>query len=188
MNAWLGRAGTSDALPSEKPSVWLLGDGSITEAAARGIGAGCEEEGVPLAWDVRPGDASDLARAACMSSRLEVGIGLDSSGEAAIALVSVTDRPYLRFPVRDAADLRWIGQAAARISKGQPVPEKHNNNPGPVPKKRDNTAHGGAIVRTAQPPKSAPEIDISKIVSAVMMEFYKQQNKLEGGMDGHEAR
>jgi hypothetical protein len=120
VNAWFGRAGDG-ALPDGKPSVWLLTDASFEESEARAVAAGCEEEGVPLAWDVKSGSSSELARAACLRSRLETGIGIGPDRKGAIALVSVTSAPYL---VRDADTfprLRWLGQTAARISKGEPV-------------------------------------------------------------------
>jgi hypothetical protein len=107
------------------PAIWLITDPSCPEDAARKVADGCEEEGTPLAWDVRPGDANSLARAACLSSHLETGIGIGPDGTAAIALVSVSEKPYIELRAADAMDtrqLRWLGQAAARISKSQPIP------------------------------------------------------------------
>ncbi len=184
MSAWFGRVGTKDALPDGKPCVWLITDPSWTEEDAKYVAAGCEEEGVPLAWDVRPGDAAELARKACLSSHLEVGIGLDAAKGAAIALVHVSDRPYVTGAAEDVEKLRWIGQAAARISKSQPVPEERNSR-AKNEKTENKTARGSAITMTAQPPASPPHIDIAEIVRTVMNEM---QNKQEGGVDGHESR
>ncbi|MDR1977483.1 MAG: glycerol dehydratase reactivase beta/small subunit family protein [Synergistaceae bacterium] len=121
MNAWFGRVGGRDALPDNKPSIWLVTDPSFEERDARLVASGCEEEGVPLAWDVKSGSSSELARMACLRSRLEVGIGIDSGHRGAIALVAVNDAPYIERDAGTPARLRWIGQAAARMSKGQPI-------------------------------------------------------------------
>ena len=173
MSAWFGRVGTKDALPDGKPCVWLITDLSWTEDDAKCVAAGCEEEGVPLAWDVRSGSAAELARAACLNSHLEVGIGLDAGREAAIALVHVSEHPYVTQLAEGPEKLRWIGQAAARISKSQPVPEvRRPDNANTNEKKSEkNPARGAAITKTAQPPASAPNIDIAEIVRAVMAEL-----------------
>lgn len=174
MSAWFGRAGTKDALPDEKPCVWLITDPSWSESDARRVAAGCEEEGVPLAWDVRAGGAWELARSACLSSRLEVGIGIDAGKDAAISLVQVSGYPYVTRTADGPEELRWIGQAAARISKSQPVPGargRGNKDHANEEKHERVPARGAAITKTAQPPASAPNIDIAEIVRAVMGEI-----------------
>jgi hypothetical protein len=136
-SAWFGQAGTQSALPEKMPAIWLITDPSCPEDAARKVADGCEEEGTPLAWDVRQGDAKDLARAACLSSHLETGIGIGPDGTAAIALVSVSEKPYMELAAGDAADagqLRWLGQAAARISKSQPIPARSAVSIAPQPR------------------------------------------------------
>jgi hypothetical protein len=120
MSAWFGRVG-GGGLPESKPSVWLLTDASLGESEARAVAAGCEEEGVPLAWDVKSGSSSELARAACLRSRLETGIGIGTERQGAIALVSVADAPYLERDADTPSRLRWLGQTAARLSKGEPI-------------------------------------------------------------------
>jgi hypothetical protein len=126
MSAWFGRVGGGEGLPESKPSVWLLTDASLGESEARAVAAGCEEEGVPLAWDVKSGSSSELARAACLRSRLETGIGIGTErkgaiAKGAIALVSVADAPYLERDADTPSRLRWLGQTAARLSKGEPI-------------------------------------------------------------------
>ncbi len=123
MSAWFGRAGGGDALPEGKPAVWLVTDASFSEAQARVVGAGCEEEGVPLAWDVADGAADALARKACHRSQLEVGIGIDSRRNGAISMITVTEAPYVERTADTGAHLRWLGQTAARLSKGEPIYE-----------------------------------------------------------------
>jgi hypothetical protein len=106
------------------PAIWLVTDPSYPEDDARRVADGCEEEGTPLAWSVRNGETKDLARFACMSSQLEVGIGIGRDGSAAIALVAVDKEPYIELDALNARKLRWLGQAAARISKSQPIPSE----------------------------------------------------------------
>jgi hypothetical protein len=123
MSAWFGRIGSDDELPEKMPAIWLVTDPSCPENRARFVADGCEEEGIPLAWDVRQGSAEDLAKFASLSSHLEVGVGLDAKG-GAIALVAVTDKPYITRAAESGKQLRWLGQAAARMSKSQPVPDE----------------------------------------------------------------
>jgi hypothetical protein len=125
MNAWFGRVGSSDALPDKMPSIWLVTDPSCPEGWARLVADGCEEEGIPLAWDVKQGDSSELAHFASLSAKLEVGIGVGCDKKAAISVVSVPDRPYISRQTDAGEQLRWLGQAAARISKSQPLPDEH---------------------------------------------------------------
>jgi hypothetical protein len=121
MNAWFGRVGSVGALPENKPSVWMITDQSFPTGDAAIVASGCEEEGVPLVWDIKPGTAAELARMACMRSHLKVGIGIDAARRGSIALVSVTEAPYIEHSADSPARLRWLGQTAARISKGEPV-------------------------------------------------------------------
>jgi len=124
INAWFGRVGSKDALPENKPSLWLITDPSITNEEALFVAAGCEEEGVPLAWDIKSGvsgGSAELSRMACMRSRLEVGLGIDSHRKGTVSLIAVTDAPYIEGDADTPARLRWLGQAAARISKGEPI-------------------------------------------------------------------
>ena len=121
MSAWFGRVGSKDALPDNKPSVWLVTDPSFTYEEALFVAAGCEEEGVPLAWDIKSGASAELSRMACMRLRLETGVGIDSNRKGDISLVAVTDAPYIERNADTPARLRWLGQAAAKMSKGEPI-------------------------------------------------------------------
>lgn len=127
MSTWFGRVGSKDALPENKPSVWLVTDSSFTHEEALFVAAGCEEEGVPLAWDIKSGtisefgESAELSRMACLRSRLEVGLGIDSHRKGTISLVAVTDAPYIKRDADTPARLRWLGQTAARMSKGEPI-------------------------------------------------------------------
>ena len=120
MVSWCGRVGE---LPSDRPSVHLFVDPSVDNSVPLWIGAGCEEEGVPLSWEERPGDADALARAAAARSRLEVGLGLDGTG-GAVALAKIPQRAYVVHPGTDRTTLRFLGQAAARLAKGEPLPRR----------------------------------------------------------------
>jgi hypothetical protein len=99
----------------------MITDQSFPSEDAKAVASGCEEEGVPLVWDMKPGASAELARMACMRSHLKVGIGIDASKNGSIALVSVTEAPYIERGADTPARLRWLGQTAARISKGEPV-------------------------------------------------------------------
>jgi hypothetical protein len=124
MNSWFGRVGSAGALPENKPSVWMITDQSFPARDAAVVASGCEEEGVPLAWDIKSGTSSELARMACMRSHLKVGIGIDAYRRGSIALVSVTESPYIERGADSPTRLRWLGQTAARISKGEPVAQE----------------------------------------------------------------
>ena len=120
-SAWFGRVGSKDALPDNKPSVWLVTDPSFTYEEALYVAAGCEEEGVPLVWDIKSGASAELSRMACLRSRLEVGVGIDSHRKGTLSLLAVTDDPYIERDIGTPARLRWLGQTAAKISKGEPI-------------------------------------------------------------------
>jgi hypothetical protein len=121
MNAWFGRVGSVGALPENKPSVWMISDETLSLNDAAIVASGCEEEGVPLVWDIKSGTAPELARMACMRSHLKVGIGIDSAKKGSISLVAVTNAPYLERGADSPERLRWLGQTAARLSKGEPI-------------------------------------------------------------------
>ena len=99
----------------------MITNQSFSAENAEAVASGCEEEGVPLVWDIKSGTSAELARMACMRSHLKVGIGIDASKKGSIALVSVTEAPYIERGADSPAGLRWLGQTAARISKGEPV-------------------------------------------------------------------
>jgi hypothetical protein len=170
MNAWFGRVGGADALPEKMPAIWLVTDPACPESSARFIANGCEEEGIPLAWYAKEGGADELARFACLRSQLEVGIGLAADGSSAIAVVAVTDKPYISVGPGTAARLRWLGQAAARISKSQPIPES------PVPSARTSDNTSGA--EKAQ----ATEDDLESMIRMASLALLKELNGKGGAL------
>lgn len=172
MNRWFGKVGTGDALPDNMPALYLMTDDSCTDERAKFVAAGCEEEGIPLAWDVKSGSAAELARFACLCSQLEVGIGIDAKGNAAIALVTVTEKPYVERPAVTPGELRWLGQAAARMSKSQPIIEEN----GRVQERKQERA---AAVSSCQP-AVFPTDDIASVVEAVIREILRFER--EGGV------
>lgn len=123
MSVWLGRV---DQFPDTKPSVFMLLDDHLPSEYIQLIGAGCEEEGVPLCWDYQQGVAFSLAQGASRRSRLEVGIGVDNAS-ICVALLKVPMAPYVTLDGYTHENLRWIGQTAARLSKGQPIPKKESH-------------------------------------------------------------
>ena len=123
MSAWLGQWGH---FPETKPAVFMLLGGGLPDDYIELIGAGCEEEGVPLCWDYHQGEAFSLAQDASKRSRLEIGIGVDNAS-VCVALRKVPMGPYVTLKGYSRENLRWIGQAAARLSKGQPIPQRESN-------------------------------------------------------------
>jgi len=91
-------------------------------AAARGLAAGCEEEGVPL--DVRVADTGSsalaLARSAARESALGLGAG-GADGRLVLVLAAAPGRAYLEAPARDA---RAFGHAISRIAARRPLPSR----------------------------------------------------------------
>lgn len=174
MNRWFGKVGTGDALPDDMPALYLMTDASCGEERAKFIAAGCEEEGIPLAWDVKTGSAAELARLACLRSQLEVGIGIDSAGNAAIAMVTVAEKPYVERPAETPEQLRWLGQAAARMSQSQPIVEENKYT---AERKSGQTA----AVPTYRPalPAERGESDIAFVVEAVIRELLRFERKGE---------
>ena len=59
----------------------------------------------------------------------EVGIGLDAEGSS-ISLLKIPGVSYIRRKGTAPAELRWIGQVAARLSKGEPLPVGDNTGGG----------------------------------------------------------
>lgn len=98
--------------------VALLAPGDA--AAADGLAAGCEEEGVPL--DLRiveeGSDALALARAGARGSPFGLGAG-GAGGRLVLVLAAAPARPYLE---ASAADARAFGHAISRIAARRPLP------------------------------------------------------------------
>jgi hypothetical protein len=93
--------------------VALLADRS----ALRGLAAGFEEEGVPLAAEHAEGDRLALAQEAARRSPLGIGIGGDARG-LALVLAAAPRRAYLEEPPEGA---RRLGTAAARLVARRPI-------------------------------------------------------------------
>ena len=110
-------------IQENRPVVVLLLSDSCPDEWVRHIGAGCEEEGVPIAWGRRAdGRASSLAKEAAVLSRLEVGIGVDRT-ESAVTVFSLSEHPpyVTAFHGGDPLILRWLGHNASRLVKREPL-------------------------------------------------------------------
>ncbi len=137
MASWCGHIGES---PRERPAVVLLFSPFLDPDVAVTVGAGSEEEGVPLVWDTMEGTAEVISRQAALRSRLEVGVGITSEA-CAITLVKHTQGPYIlrKGPGSFGSSektalkktLRWLGGAAACLAKGQPLPDERKEEPLP---------------------------------------------------------
>ena len=86
-------------------------------AGARDVAAGCEEESVPLALEMREGSAAVLARAAARAAPAGIGVGGDAT--TIVIALATWPHPYVSAPVADA---RVIGHAAARLAARRPLP------------------------------------------------------------------
>lgn len=130
MNPWC-RPATQEK--QERPTLVLLLGCSRDENIALAVGAGCEEEGVPVIWERAEGQADELARQAAQRSRLEVGIGFDAEAGAVTFAKYPSPKAYLKTEVRNLETARWLGQAAACFVKSKPLPEKSRPLPGGTP-------------------------------------------------------
>lgn len=108
----------------ERPTLVLLLGCGRDDAVALAVGAGCEEEGIPLVWERADDSADGMAREAAARSRLEVGIGMDGTTGAVTFAKYPSPEAYLRIEVEDLEAARWLGQAAARFVKSKPLPER----------------------------------------------------------------
>ena len=105
---------------SEMPAIFLLVD-NHEERVTSLVGTGCEEEGVPLVWDYISGSQEHPAHEASMRSRLDTGIAVRGR-TASIGISHLPGRAWMEMEIDDDRLWRWIGQAAARIVKCQPMP------------------------------------------------------------------
>lgn len=153
----------------DRPCVVLLISEDCPESSVRWVSAGCEEEGVPLAWDRKPGlKAASLAKEAAKISKLEVGIGLDER-EGAVTLLSMLDYPpYIVSSYGSIVELRWLGQVAARLVKGEPLVDKKK------------FLESNAFVHPSSEIGEETRFDndlVEKVVNMVIMEFYKNRGE-----------
>jgi hypothetical protein len=116
--------------PGERPAVLVYHHRSAPLPALREVCAGAEEEGVPTdVVEVADGgdvpDAITLAHAAARASRLEVGIGIDRSGVAAVHHGKLPERSPATSTGPDASPPEWrrAGRVGARVVKGLPLTE-----------------------------------------------------------------
>jgi Dehydratase medium subunit len=100
-----------------EPLVLALVAPGVPEAALRALGAGFEEEGVPLAVERREGSGHELGRAAAARAVLGLGIGVGGDGGCAV-LAAAPASPYLQAQL---CDLRAFAQDAARIAGRRPL-------------------------------------------------------------------
>lgn len=108
-------------MPEQRPCIVLLLNPPLDAGIAERIGLGCEEEGIPLAWDsAKP---EDTPHAAALRSRLDVGI-VAGEGRASLGVTQVPEGAWMKVAVEGPEDWRWVGQAAARLVKGQPMPPR----------------------------------------------------------------
>jgi len=149
--------------------VLLLSEGCPDEWAMH-VGAGCEEEGVPVAWKkMSNGRASFLAKEAAVLSRLEVGIGVDEK-ESAVTTFSLSEHPpYITaFHGGDPLVLRWLGHNASRLVKREPLLDKEEFLKKRRVSKDLSKKLQGATTKLPEADEGAYEELVKKIVAYVM--------------------
>ncbi|MDD4364451.1 MAG: glycerol dehydratase reactivase beta/small subunit family protein [Synergistales bacterium] len=169
MNLWCRPAKQS---PAERPAMVLLASPSVSEEEILALGAGSEEEGIPLVWERLEGDAASLAREAAGRSRLEVGVGLDgAAGAVTLAKFPEERGVYLREEGPDLP-LRWIGQAAACLVKGEPLPRKRK---GPEEEPRWEKTQG--FPSPSPPEEPAGDEAMLTRITRLVMEGLEQERR-----------
>ncbi len=109
-----------------EPPVIVVRHGGAPPAAVREVRAGAEEEGVPTrVEEVAPGRhaATALAHAAALASPLEVGVGIDATGEVAVHHASLPPPTPALTVATGGGPPQWrrAGAVAARIVTGLPI-------------------------------------------------------------------
>lgn len=108
----------------KKPSIIVYIHGAMpVTSELNSILLGIEEEGLP--YEVRKSDintANSIAYNAALDSRLEVGIGIDQSGNVALHYAKLKeDSPLFSCCIKSGENqLRSMGANAARLVKGIP--------------------------------------------------------------------
>ncbi|QTX32027.1 propanediol utilization protein [Aminithiophilus ramosus] len=163
MNVWCRPL---DRAPDDRPAIVLLASDAVDEGALSLVGTGSEEEGIPLVWGRGEGDAVALAQKAARRSRLEVGIGLDGI-HAAVTLAKFPGErgAYLRESVAGPS-LRWIGQAAACLVKGEHLPPRESEAEGPRPSPE-----------TSSSPDGGEDALVARLTRMVMEELAKERRR-----------
>jgi len=110
----------------QKPCILIFAPESFAyQAMLDQVKLGVEEEGVPCRVELlAPGTATsadDYGNVAASASRLDVGVGFDNHGRAALN-VGLMKKPLFYLEAGSApADLRDLGCNAARLVKGMPL-------------------------------------------------------------------
>lgn len=105
-----------------KPSVHVRYTAGAPKETLRQLQYGIEEEGIPWELQAAEGEALDLAWDASRSSRLEVGIGLDTDELILHFAKLERAQPLFRIPARSGEELiRALGSNAARLVKKMPL-------------------------------------------------------------------
>lgn len=109
---------------NERLAIFICTENKITDSSiVDKISYGIEEEGIP--FHIKNDDCADykvLATKASNESQLDVGIGIDASGNMCLHHAKLPDQYYLfdSKHMNDPKKLRDIGVNGARLVKGIP--------------------------------------------------------------------
>jgi Dehydratase medium subunit len=110
-----------------EPPVIVVRHAAAPAAAVREVQAGAEEEGVPTRVETvsTGGRAASiaLARSAALASPLQVGVGIDATGDVAVHHASLPPHTPALAVTAGGGPLQWrrAGAVAARIVTGLPI-------------------------------------------------------------------
>lgn len=106
------------------PSIFIYCSLGINEVDIEEILWGIEEEGIPFILKSRDlDDSKELANLAANDSKLSVGIGINSIGDACLTINKLKEEEPLFFiNLKENGDtLRSLGANGARLVKGMPL-------------------------------------------------------------------
>jgi len=109
-----------DKMAHDRPCIVLSLHEPVDKKVVDYIGAGCEEEHIPVVWSVAQ-DLSETPHDVSLRSRLQIGI-IAEQNRAYIGVVHLPGKIWLDAEMKTPEDWRWLGQAAARVVKSQPMP------------------------------------------------------------------
>jgi hypothetical protein len=159
------------SMDTERTAVWIFALHPVPEDAIGAILLGLEEEGIPAEVGiVSGGSAESIAKQAADGSRLNVGIGIDGTGQTVVLHHRdlTADSPLFTLAADEyhRTHMRRLGVNAARLVKGNPL-IFHNGHD-------DGVASGGAADRPHHQPDNKDQLrqdQLEELVFKVVAEI-----------------